>query len=63
MTEKLDIKKPWQSKTIITNLVVIASAFIPQVGEWVAANPEAYASLVGLANTGIRFITVGKIKF
>jgi nucleoside permease NupC len=63
MVEQLDIKKPWQSKTVITNLVMAMAAFYPPVGNWIAQNPEAFASILGLANTGIRFITVGKIKF
>ena len=40
---------PIKSKTNWVALISAALAFVPGVGPWIAANPAAYASLVGIA--------------
>jgi len=54
----MEAKKPWQSKTILLNFVVAASAlFYPPVGEWIAAHPVEVASLFSLGNIFLRLVT------
>jgi hypothetical protein len=56
-------KKPWQSKTILLNFVVAASAlFYPPVGEWIAAHPVEVASLFSLGNIVLRLVTKNAIS-
>lgn len=56
------MKKPWQSKTILVNFLVAASAlFYPPVGEWVSANPSEVATLFSILNIVLRLVTKDKI--
>lgn len=55
-------KKPWQSKTIIVNFLVAASAmFYPPVGEWVSKNPSEVATLFSILNIVLRLVSKDKI--
>jgi len=57
---KLKVKKenPIKNKTNWVALISAVLAFVPGVGPWIAANPEAYATLVGVAVTIARSFTV-----
>lgn len=56
------MKKPWQSKTIILNFVVAASAlFYAPVGEWINAHPTEVASLFAILNIVLRVVSKDKI--
>lgn len=55
--------KPWESKTIIIGVLSALIPFIPGGAVWVAANPEAYAAILGLVFSGLRCVSDGKIKF
>jgi len=59
----MDAKKPWQSKTILLNFVVAASAlFYPPVGEWISVNPVEIASLFSLGNIVLRLVSKNVIS-
>lgn len=57
----MENKKPWQSKTNWAALIVAVSAFIPSVGQWIAANPETYGMALGALFAALRAVTKGKI--
>lgn len=57
----MENKKPWQSKTNWAALIVAVSAFIPQVGQWIAANPEMYGMALGGLFAVLRAVSKGKI--
>jgi hypothetical protein len=48
-------KKPWQSKTLWTNLIIAAGAFIPAIQPFLG--PEALSTLFLVVNTVLRFTT------
>jgi len=55
-------KKPWQSKTILVNFVVAASAlFYPPVAQWISANPVEVASLFSILNIVLRLVSKNAI--
>ena len=55
-------KKPWQSKTLLTNFAIAALAlFYPPAKEWISANPEMVAMGWTLINTVLRLLTKDKI--
>lgn len=57
-------KKPWQSKTLITNLVVALGAlFAPGVSDWISANPETMVMVWAALNTVLRFVTKKEVTF
>ena len=56
-------KKPWQSKTIIMNFVLAASALLyPPVSEWISANPVAVASAWAVLGILVRLITRDRVS-
>ena len=57
-----ETKKPWQSKTLITNLVVaLAALFAPGVSEWISANPDTMVMIWAGVNAVLRFVTKDKV--
>lgn len=55
-------KKPWESKTVWTNLILMAlGLFIPGVKDTIATHPEWLTLAFGGINLVLRFITHGKI--
>lgn len=58
MTEK----HPLLSKTIIVGLIQIGISFSPDAKAWVSANPDAYASGIGILIIALRYITEKPIK-
>lgn len=56
-------KAPWQSKTLIVNLIMaLAALFFPGVGEYVKAHPELVMSVFAGLNIALRFLTKGAIQ-
>ena len=57
-----DGKKPYESRTVVWNLLVGALVvFYPPAAEWAQANFEAFAGLWAVMNVGLRYATKGKI--
>lgn len=54
-------KKPWLSKSIWLGFLVAGSAFVPPVHDFIVANPEIFASVVGGLFAALRLVTKGKI--
>ena len=58
----MESKKPWQSKTLIMNLVVaVCAMFIPQASSYISAHPEVVAAVFSGANILLRLISKDKI--
>lgn len=57
----METKSPLKSKTLWTALTVAICAFIPPVSEFIKANPETFATMIGVLFTGLRLITKGKV--
>lgn len=55
-------KKPWQSKTVWTNLILAVVAFMPSVGDWFQANPQVIVVLFTVVNLILRAVTKDKIE-
>lgn len=53
-------KPYWQTKTFWVNLAALASLLIPQVAEWLKANPVEFASALAGLNVVLKFVTSGK---
>lgn len=51
-----------KSKTAFVNLVVALATLYPPVANWIAANPEAFATLVALLNLALRYATKGRVE-
>jgi hypothetical protein len=60
-TEPIQPKPIFKSKTIIVNVVIALSALLPPVQQFVQAHPTE--TLLGLTaiNTGLRYITKGRL--
>lgn len=57
------VKKPWLSKTLWTNLVVIVGTmFVPAVADFVSANPEIMVSIWGGVNILLRWVSKDKLS-
>jgi hypothetical protein len=55
-------KKPWQSKTLIVNLVLaLAAIFYPPAKALIESHPEAVAAVFAVINIILRFLTNGAI--
>ena len=57
----VEVKKPWQSKTNWTGLLIALASFFPSVHTWVAANPDAFMQIVAGVTMILRFVSKGKI--
>lgn len=57
----METKKPWQSKTNWLALISAAASFFPPVQEYIAQNPETYATVLSIAFMILRQITKDKI--
>ena len=62
-------KKPWQSKTVVVNAILAAlgviSAFIPSlsfIGDFIKNHAELIATIWGVLNIALRFITKDRIS-
>jgi hypothetical protein len=53
------VKKPWQSKTILANLIVAIIAFFPGLEETI--NPEIVMQALIVINIILRLVTKDKI--
>lgn len=53
-------KKPWQSKTLIANLILAVLAFFPAVKDHVTA--EQLGMIFAIVNAGLRLVTKDKIS-
>lgn len=51
-----------KSKTFWLQAITVASAFVPQVQVWLAANPETAVAVIGAVNVLMRFATKGKVS-
>lgn len=54
-------KKPWQSKTMWTSLIVGAAGFCPPVAALIAANPAVASMAIGGVFAILRKVSNGKI--
>jgi len=50
------------SRTFWLNVAALLSLMMPDVREWLAANPVEFTTALGAANILLRFITVGKYQ-
>ncbi len=48
-------------RTIIVAVVSVIASFFPVVQDWIAANPEGYATLIGAVMVLLRIVTTGKV--
>lgn len=55
-------KKPWESKTIIVNLLIAVAPFVPGADEYLKANPELLTTLFAVVNVILRLVTKGKVE-
>ena len=55
-------KKPWLSKTILTNLLIAILAFFPGVSDFVASNPQIVIAFWSITNIVLRWISKDKIQ-
>lgn len=56
------IKKPWQSKTLILNAVVAVLALAyPPAAEWIQAHPDIILASFAAINFILRLVTKDKI--
>ena len=58
-----DPKKPWLSKTVWVGVLLAASAFVPSVHDWIAANVDMFSMIVGGLMIALRMVSSGKISF
>lgn len=62
MAEPVVGKKPWLSKTLITNFIVAVVAIVsPQAQDWIVANPEVFAVGFSVINAILRLVTKEQI--
>jgi|SaaInlLV_10m_DNA_2_1039722.scaffolds.fasta_scaffold01930_14 hypothetical protein len=59
----MEAKKPYYSKTLITNLLMAIVAFFPPVEEFVVANPTIFIFLFAAVNMGLRLVSKKEIVF
>ena len=58
-----DTKKPWQSKTLWTNIIIaIVAIASPPAHQWISAHPEAFAAAFGVINVILRMLTKDAIQ-
>lgn len=58
-----DSKKPWQSKTLWTNVIIAVVAIAsPPAHAWISAHPEAFAAAFGVINVILRMVTKDAIQ-
>lgn len=64
MTEEVkpEAKKVWKSKTFWVAIISALAPLVPEIQEWISANPEAYAAFLGLIFAALRSITHGRIE-
>lgn len=63
MAEEKTSKKPWESKTLwVSAITAIAPLVAPPLNVWIAANPDLFASALGLMFMGLRMITKGEVS-
>lgn len=59
---EIDVKKPWESKTLWVSAIVALAPLYPPIGALVAANPEWISMAVGAIFAGLRMITNTGVK-
>ena len=55
-------KKPWLSKTLITNTIMAVAAFFPGVQAFMQSHPLALVEALTVANIALRLVTKDKIS-
>jgi len=50
-------KKPWLSKTIWMNILLLVASFYPPIGNLVSNNPELLAGFFAIVNVVLRLVT------
>ncbi len=58
----MENKPSYLSKTVIVNLIMALSAFVPSVNVYLVANPEIVMSVLAGVNILLRFFTKEKIS-
>jgi len=58
----MENKPSYLSKTVVVNLIMALSAFIPSVNVYLVANPEIVMSVLAGVNILLRFFTKEKIS-
>jgi len=58
----MENKPSYLSKTVIVNLIMALSAFVPSVNAYLVANPEIVMSVLAGVNILLRFFTKEKIS-
>lgn len=55
-------KPIWTSKTLLINLVLALSAFIPSVNVWVVGHPDIFTWVIAAVNIVLRLVTKDKLE-
>jgi len=58
----MNTKSIFLSKTFWVQIVTVLSLAVPQVREWLDANPEQFVAVFAALNVIVRFVTSGKIN-
>jgi hypothetical protein len=61
MEQMITPKPAYKSKTNWVALIVAASSFYPPIQDFIASNPETFATLISLIFMALRMVTKGKI--
>jgi hypothetical protein len=57
MSEVIENKKPWLSKTIWMSVLTALASLYPPAHEWIADNPVIFSWAIGGVFAGLRVIT------
>lgn len=58
------MKKPWQSKTIIVNVLsALGAAFYPPLTQYIQQHPAEVAAIFSILNVVLRLVTRDEIYF
>jgi hypothetical protein len=59
----VEVKKPWQSKTLWVNLIMaVAALFWPAAGDFIASHPEVAMVAFAAVNAVLRLVTKDKLQ-
>lgn len=58
----MNTKSVLLSKTVWVQILAVLSLLIPQVKEWLAANPVEFLAALAAVNVLVRFVTSGRIS-
>ena len=57
MSEVIESKRPWMSKTLWISVITAAAALWPPAAAWIAANPAIFSFAITGIFAGLRLIT------